>query len=58
MFIKKLEEIFTPSNLQQNSKNKDVNFKKLSNDIVEGNYIPKPFKRVEIPKNNNEFRPL
>ena len=58
MFIKGLEEIFTPENLLKNSKNKNINFKKLSSDIIEGKYIPKPFKRVEIPKNNGEFRPI
>jgi group II intron reverse transcriptase/maturase/CRISPR-associated endonuclease Cas1 len=58
MFKYRLEEIFSEENLKNASKNKDINFKKLSKDIITGKYIPKPLKRVEIPKNNNEKRPI
>jgi len=57
MFSKKLEDIFTPENLKQNSKS-EFNYKKISKEIIEGIYIPKPLKHIEIPKPNGEKRPI
>ena len=58
MFKYRLEEIFSEDNLKNASKDKNINFKKLSRDIIMGKYIPKPLKRIEIPKNENEKRPI
>ena len=57
MFSLKMEDIVTPENLKNNSKI-FFDFKKVSDELITGKYIPKPLTRIEIPKPNGEKRPI
>jgi len=57
MFLKKIEEIITPEKLKLYSKT-EFNYEKTIKKIIEGSYIPKPLKHIEIPKPNGEKRPI
>jgi len=57
MFSLKIEDIFTSESLKINSKT-EFNYEKVSKELIEGKYIPKPLKRIKIPKLNGEKRPI
>ena len=50
MFSKKLENIFTINKLKENITSFDVDLHKLQKEILKGNYIPQPLKRIYIKK--------
>jgi len=57
MFSKKLENIFTINKLKENITSFDVDLHKLQKEILKGNYIPQPLKRIYIKKNAKK-RPI
>ena len=58
MFTKKIEDIFSKHKLSAYLDLDENKLKKLSDEIVLGEYIPKVLKRIHIPKNDSETRPI